>query len=292
MSPSILILNHRHDSPVDGSKYTINSLLTVWRQMGLSVLFQSGLPPLRGMDADIAVNHVCSTATPARYLRYLSRYPTVLNGGLVDTSKQLYNSDLLSAGDAYDGPVIVKTTLNSGGANEHKQAARLSRYFGALLRAPRRVFAPASHWGTTARVKSRDYPVYDRPSLVPPEVWTNPNLLVQKFQPELEGDGLYRLRSWYLLGDQGFHVVTVAKQPIVKGVNIVDRWVANDGTPTELTEVRKKMRVDYGRFDYVMVGGKGVVYEINRTPKNSPEAAVKYAAQWRGLAEGISAFLG
>jgi hypothetical protein len=290
LTSRILIQTHRRDSPIEGSKYTLNSLLGFWRQMGLSILFQSGLPPWGTVAAEIAMNHICATRTPAPYLNYLCRFPTVINGALVDTSKQLYNRDLLSRGNRYDGPVIIKTKLNSGGANEHKHAGELTRYLNALLRASARPFRRNTHWSTTARLKSRHYPVYDSPSLVPAEVWTNPNLLVQKFQPELEGDNLYRLRSWYLLGDRGFHVVTVGKEPIVKGVNIVDRRVANDGTPTELAEVRKTMRVDFGRFDYVMVGGKAVVYDINRTPKNSPEAVAKYATQWRGLAEGIAAF--
>ena len=291
MSASILIQIHRHDSQVEGSKYTLNSLIGVWRHMGLSVRVQSLLPPLARADADVAINHVCRTATPAPYLRYLSRFPVVVNGGLTDTSKQLYNSDLVSLGDAYDGPVIVKTKLNSGGANEHKHAGWLNRYATGLRQLSARASGRSDYWATTARVKSSDYPVFDRPSLVPPAVWSNPYLIVQRYMPELEGDGRFRLRSWYLFGDKDFHVVTRGKHSNVKGVNIIDRWVANDGTPPELVAIRNKMQVDYARFDYVVVGGKAVVFDINRTPKNSPEATAKYAAQWGGLAEGIGAFL-
>ncbi|HET7211734.1 MAG TPA: hypothetical protein VFI85_08330 [Methyloceanibacter sp.] len=50
-------------------------------------------------------------------------------------------------------------------------------------------------------------------------------------------------------------MVTVSKEPIVKGRNIIDRWVVDLATPPEMIALREAMRVDFGRFDYVLADG-------------------------------------
>ena len=133
--------------------------------------------------------------------------------------------------------------------------------------------------------------IYDHPDLVPAKFWGNPLFVIQKFQTEMESEDLYRLRSWYVLGNRDFHVVTVSKEPIVKGRNIIHRWVVDLATPPELSALREAMRVDFGRFDYVLVDGKPAVFDVGRTPASTPGAVAKYASQWAHLAEGIKKFL-
>ncbi len=192
--------------------------------------------------------------------------------------------------------MIVKTNLNYGGVKEHRvlqrKRRRRQRYLGFLSRLwgdDSDEITPS--WHRVSRLEPAAYPIYDHASLVPAGVWRNRNLIVQRFLPERDDGGLYLLRSWYLLGDRGFHVVTRASEPIVKGSNIIERNVVDMETPVELAALQKVMRVDYGRFDYVMVDGKPVVYDINRTPTSSPAAVTHYVPQWSQLAEGIAAFL-
>jgi hypothetical protein len=291
VSVDILILTHRHDKSIEDSRYTIAILVKLWRQMGFTVGITRGCSRFPVIDAAVAINHVALTVTPSQYLKYLRRFPTVINGELADISKSKFSRDLLSREDDYNRAVMVKTDRNYGGRVEYRLRNRQwrsgpSRYIRFLLRRVNALGRDRSAPDPYA------YPIYDHPSLVPAEVWANPHLVVQKFQPEFEGTSLYRLRSWYVLGNRGFHVTTVGKEPIVKGRNIIDRWVTNIVTPPEMEALRKEMQVDYGRFDYVMIDDKPVVYDINRTPTSSPAAVAQYASQWRDLAEGIRTFHG
>lgn len=296
MSVDILVLTHEQDRATADSSATINILANLWRQRGLTVSFQTGLSRSARMEAAVAINHVDLTVTPRRYATFLARFPKTINGGLTDISKTRYCRDLLRSADAHDGPVIVKTNLNYGGIKEHRvlqrKRRRRQRYLGPLSH----LWGDESDeitppWHRVSRLEPAAYPIYDHASLVPTGVWRNRNLIVQRFLPERDDRGLYLLRSWYLLGDRGFHVVTVANEPIVKGSNIIERRVVEMDTPAELATLRKAMRVDYGRFDYAMVDGKPVVYDINRTPTSSAAAVAHYVPQWSQLAEGIKAFL-
>ncbi len=290
MSVDILIVRHRYDRLIEATTHTIKLLAEHWRQMGLTVGVQQGPSRFGRTNAALAINHVSLTVTPAPYLNYLARFPIVANRELSDTSKSKYCRGLLACGSDYEGPVIVKTELNFGGYAECKLQKReqrdgVRRYLRYLLQ-PLQVQPPEATFSDPYA-----YPIYDHPSLVPVEVWSTPHLVVQKFQPERDSTGRYRLRCWYVFGDRGFHVVTVANEPIVKGRNMVERRVITDATPPELEALRKQLHVDFGRFDYVMIDGSPVVFDINRTPISSTSGALQYAPQWRDLAEGVKAFL-
>ena len=283
----ILILSHRYDRPMGDLGYSINILVDHWRRMGLNVANTLGPSRLRdGGSAAVVVNHVGLTVTPAAYIKFLRRFSRAVNGELTNTSKSAFCQNLVSQPDDYDGSVIVKTELDSGSAGEHAFRPRSGP--AAWLRYLRGADAGLSK--TKKFTRSR-YLIYDHPDLVPAKFWGNPHFVIQKFQAEMESEDLFRLRSWYVLGDRDFHVLTVSKKPIVKGHNIIDRWVVDLATPPEMTAMRKAMRVDYGRFDYVIVEGKPVVFDINRTPISTAGAVAKYAPQWEQLAEGIKSFL-
>src|SRR6476661_4243950 len=79
----ILIVTHRDDRAIDEpGYYTITILVKLWRQMGLRVSLVKGPSRFGDIDATAAINHVDLTVTPARYLAYLKRFSTVINGGL------------------------------------------------------------------------------------------------------------------------------------------------------------------------------------------------------------------
>ena len=282
----ILILSHRYDKPLADTTYSIKILVDHWRRMGLNVANTLGTRLRDGESAAVVVNHVGLTLTPADYLESLRRFPRVVNGELTNTSKSAFSQNLVTQRDGYDGSVIVKTDFDSGSAGESKFRPHSGP--AAWLRYLRGGDAGLSK---TKKFKRSRYLIYDHPDLVPAEFWGDRLFVVQKFQAEMESEGLYRLRSWYVLGDRDFHVLTVSKEPIVKGRNIIDRWVVDLATPPEMNVLREAMRVDFGRFDYVLIDGKPVVFDINRTPTSTPGAVAKYAPQWAQLAEGINSFL-
>jgi hypothetical protein len=298
VSLDILILAHRNDGLTelsvnrgfgkDASKqsYTIGILAGIWRQLGLTVAVKRGSSQFSWPCATAAINHVNLTVTPAHCLRCLRRFTHTVNAGFTDSSKSKYCRDLLRGDDGYDGPVIVKTDLNFGGRAEYKlQQMMESSWRRQLVRFVSNSGVTVSAWDPY------NYPIYDHASQVPIEVWNDPNLVVQKFQAERSNNGLYCLRSWYFLGDCGFHVVTASKEPIVKGRNAITRQIADIATPPEIELLRKELRVDFGRLDYGLLAGKSVVYDINRTPAVTSASAGQYSSQWRGLAEGIFRFL-
>lgn len=287
MAVDILILSHRYDRPVANSRYTVNILVEHWQRMGLTVANRLG--PGRwddGQSAAVVVNHVGLTMTPATYLRYLRRFPRAVNGALTNTSKSAFSRDLVSRADGYSGRVIVKTDFDSGSLGEYRlrprsgPAAWLRHFSGADAAVAK-----------LKKFKGSKYLIYDHPEQVPAKFWGNKLFVIQKFQAEMESENLYRLRSWYVLGNRDFHVVTISKEPIVKGRNIIDRWVVDLATPPEMIALREALRVDFGRFDYVLIDGKPVVFDINRTPGSTAGAVAKYAPQWAQLAEGIHKFL-
>ena len=300
--PDILVLAHRNDWFFDAplgsergfnerdaseQRYTICVLADIWRQLGLNIRVKRGASRFSTALVRVAINHVSLTLTPPLYLNYLRRFPIVVNRDFTDTSKSKYCCRLLSSQDRYDGPVIVKTDLNFGGKIERKLQKQKQRSFPfRYLSLFRRPMADAS-----THMDPHAYPIFDHPSGVPDEVWGNPYLIVQKFLPERDDAGLYRLRSWYVFGNRGFHVLAVGKEPIVKGQNMVRRDVIDIKTPPEMELLRKQMRVDYGRFDYALIDGKPVVYDINRTPTITAASEAQYNSQLRDLAKGIVPFL-
>src|SRR5690606_13296717 len=108
------------------------------------------------------------------------------------------------------GPVIVKTDRNYGGIKEYRLAERERLGWRRHLRPERSAFPPAgaAGWSRVAWIDPAEYPVFDSVRDVPAAVWAKPALVVQRFVPERDAEGNYLLRSWYLLGGRGFHVVT------------------------------------------------------------------------------------
>ena len=61
--------------------------------------------------------------------------------------------------------------------------------------------------------------------------------------------------------------------------------------PRELRSIREEMGFDYGKFDYGIVDGEVVLYDVNRTPGAAPDAGL-HADTVEALAPGIRDFLG
>ncbi len=255
----------------------VDALALRWTQAGHRVITHHG--PKGLPDADIVVLHVDATRIPLAYLRRLRAYPAVVNGGAVDISKPQYSKQVVRADDDYQGPVIVKTKLNFGGIPEQQRRGRVRR----LLHGVRR-----RGWKHLDSLDPLDYPIFDRKRDVPAGAWSNPNLMVERFVPEKEGE-LFFVRYWIFFGDQGWACRFGSQTPIAK---FHTRVTAEEPVPVpgELVELRRRLGVDYGRIDYVQHHGKVVVFDVNKTLGGGGDQS-EYAHGLDAMASGIDHFL-
>lgn len=291
MKKTILILLHQYEQHLSTLPFTIRFLKQEWEQMDFAVKVAYGTR--HPMAADIAINHVDMNVTPQTYLKYLQAYPVVVNGRVADISKTLFSGNILSPDDGYDGKVIIKTKANAGGKREQCFKPKLIRKVQGYTRRLREGADGLIRKFTWSRVKTLEstrYPIFDSIRNLPPGVWENQNLIVEKFLPETDRDGNYYLRAWSFLGDKSLNVLTRADSPVIKRGVIKKREILSDTVPEELVSVRRQMGFDYGRFDYALVNGKVVLYDVNRTPTISPKALEAYSHKIKEMAKGILSF--
>lgn len=254
-----------------------------WRQSGVEVHVLPG--PDARVEADIGILHVDLTHVPADYLECARRFPYVLNGRVIDISKRHVSRNLVHAGDGYDGPVIVKTNRNCGGAGEdqvHGPPTGASRLIaGVRRRLP---------WTLRRDIPTADYRLFRSTREVPKLVWLNRDLVVERFLPEMR-DGYYCLRTWVFLGDRETNSISYSSEPIVKSSSVVRRESVAD-IPDELRQIRTSMGFDFGKFDYSIVDGRPVLYDTNRTPSVARLKPEQFMPQARHLADGLESFLG
>jgi hypothetical protein len=281
MKKRILILNHQNRE-LNIYSSTINILKREWELSGFEVEVVCGIRHY--VPADAAINHVDLTDTPDDYIDYLKKYPVVINGKVKSISKTYFSKQLLNRGDDHKGKVVIKTNANCGGASELKLAGKDTWIINKIA-------AIFSRWPKIIFIKSSDYLILESIRSVPDDIWENKYLIVEKFLPEQDNEGNYRLRAWSFLGNRSLHVLTTSTQPIVKGKSIIKREILSDDVPEELILFRKQMGFDYGRFDYAIFEGKVVLYDVNRTPTTSAKAAVLYAKKIKEMASGINDFI-
>ena len=189
----------------------------------------------------------------------------------------------LLLGDGYKGPVIVKTNRNFGGRPE----ARLVNK-GPLLRRYVHLFRNKLPWSYRSRLFASDYHIFESISQGPRVVWHNPDLVAERFLPECH-DGFYCLSTWVFLGDSETNSLSYSHQPVVKASNILRRETVAE-VPDELRQMRR-LRFDFGEFDYAIVDGRVVLYDTNRTPTLGNFPKEQFLPNIRLLAEGIRAYL-
>ncbi len=282
----IAVLFHKNDRVRKLSAYAIYHLAEFWRRAGHEVVFVFGTDA--AVPADIILVHVDLSVVPDRYLSFAARYPIALNGRVKDIRKSGYSESRLGPGDAWDGPVIVKSELNTGGATERVLGEPLwllerPRMLGAW-RAMRRVWE-----GSPPFTGSSDYRICERRQEVPAAVFQDRRFIVEKFLPEIE-DGLYWVRTFHFLGDRWTCTRLGSRDPIVK-VRTTIR--AEPIAPAPETEVwRRRFHLDYGKIDYVLAGGRAVLLDINKTTGSSQvERPVDLPHHREHRAAGIDCYL-
>jgi hypothetical protein len=245
------------DEAADANEgYLIMRIASRWRQAGHQV-------DVRNLSfgpgtADLYILHVDqSVINPAR-LEPFSSLP-VVNGGALDITKRRVSRHLLSRDDEYQGPVIIKTDLNSWGDPEWEKSRpnflqRLCRRWKTRL-----------PWRLTRSLPPRTYPWLPSLQDVPGWVWANPAFVVERFIPEID-DGHYVTHYWVFLGRREFVYTKWSEHYLVKeGLRVKDQ-LRQIGVPDELRRRRQELGLDYGKFDWVVSDGRPVLLDANKTP--------------------------
>jgi hypothetical protein len=258
-----------------------------WVPAGHRLVVHSGLdtPPA----ADLAIPHVPLTRLPQRYAELAASYPRTINGSVSDVSKRRIATDLVTEGESHEGPVIVKTDLNHGGASER----RLRRLEGGVAK---RLFSAVERhlppqW--TGRLPGDRYLLFGSKRDVPRWVWRSPGLIVQPFHVERRGD-LYALHQWYFLGGHECVSTFLSRDPMVKLANVVERLPLHQDVPEAIRRRRAQLKFDYGKFDYVISNDVPILLDANPTPtgRADQQKTPRVLAICSALASGLAEFLG
>ncbi|HUP18539.1 MAG TPA: hypothetical protein VM778_01150 [Gemmatimonadota bacterium] len=289
---TIAIIAHRDDM-FSGQPRLVRLLIPRWEEMGLRVTVVTD--PASACEADVAFLHVSLSLVPDAYSELAARFPRTVNGSVRDIRRRAFSRLLVDQEGPDPGRVIVKTDWNSGGWRELRGeilASTVGRWARPLQPTGRpwrwvsRLEA-ARPWSRRRALPVDAYPVFPSREAVPEGVWKNPNLVVERFVAEREGP-LYVCRHWLFLGDREATRRTVSPDPTVKFRGAMENTAGR--VPEELRRVREELGFDYGKFDYGIVDGEVVLYDVNRTPGASADARV-HAETVAALSEGILEFL-
>ncbi len=289
-TPTIAIITHESDNFAEW-KYFLKLLVHAWEKRGLKVVIVTNMTNYQ--PADIAFLHVDLTVVPQSCIEVLRRYPRVVNGRALDMQKRLFSDLLVTEESNWAGPVIVKTEWNCGGWREFRAwlentlIGRILRRHGGFetyhkFRARQEA---RRSWRDKRLLPYGQYPVYPSSKDVPRGVWKNANLVVEKFISEKNGDE-YHCRHWVFLGPREVTFRSYSKDQVVKLNGRMEQ--TDDEVPADLRAIRAQLGFDYGKFDYCVVDGKTVLYDVNRTP--AAGIAERYLWEVPLLENGIDEF--
>ncbi len=272
----IIVFTHEYDTFDDfhlpfspaSRGYLLQRVLRGAEALGHSWRVVKGAQPYAG---DAAILHVDATVVAPEYLALAKNFKHTLNFGCSDNSKRKISDAVLSPGDPWEGPVIVKSNLNFGGRREvlhNRIAERRGR--------------PAPHPGA---VLSPEYQVLNHKDEVSDGIWSDPALVVERFVPERVGAG-YAMRVWLFMGSYERCMRHISNSPIIKVGNTL-RMEAAEVHPTMRVK-RRRLGFDYGKFDYVEQNGEAFLLDANRTPGAPPREVDALRDFGKGLHELIA----
>ena len=272
----INILHHRNKRARRIADCLITQLAERWTQEGFIVNHLHGCD--EHVPADVLISHVDLSCVPDEYLQFASKFPTVINEGLTDIRKRTISPNIVAKTDTYDGAVIVKSDLNSGGAPE-RQVGLIRRKAGFSIL--RKIKKRLKIKDPSSIRKAMDYIVYSEKSKVPNWVFDDDSLVVEKFLPEKHGNEYYQ-RRYYFLGDAEYNEVHATSVAIHAGDSDDHclRYWEESSIPEALRTYRKNIKADYGKIDYVIRDGEVIVFDVNRTPSCGNAATNSYEAEW------------
>lgn len=243
---TIVILQHRLQKGFK-QPYLIHAVAEHWLKQNHQVILHYGIdkPP----PGDVAIVNIDLTVIPSAYLALFDRYEKVVNCNTPDISKRAYSQLLITQDSDWDGPVIVKTNANFGGRIERRLQQRAQ--------------ANGIEIDFAVGPTMANYPVFEDRSRVPGDVWDQDALIVEKFLPERDAKNYY-MRVWVFLGEAERSYRMRAESQVIKSHDILEREVVE--VPKEIRTWRERLGFDFGKFDYVIVDGKPILIDANRTP--------------------------
>jgi hypothetical protein len=258
------------------ARYLVSELARYWERRGIRVSAGAEWEP----GAALGILHVDRTRVRPEEIPAAAGSVRLLNARVLDISKRVFSSLILARGDAWDGPVIVKSNLNHFGIpEEHGRSP-------ALVARARLGLARLS-WRLAKALPPGRYPVLPRLAAVPDWVWSEPDLLVERFVPERDG-GRYCLRGWIFFGSRSYSYRLFSTHPLVKSGSMVGYEYLEGPPPPELEAIRAAHGFDFGKFDYVVVDGRVILLDANKTPTLAGDGESPRLAH---LAEGVEELL-
>jgi hypothetical protein len=257
----IVVITHEREREDHAIRHTAD----FWLADGLEVLF------LRGVDefvpADLAIMHVDLSVVPPEYVEFARQYPVTLNGEVTDIRKTAFSALRVTRASDYAGKVIVKSNLNFGGEPERRLGVR------------------------TDALPQGDYPIYDSPGEVPDRFFEGEDFIVEKFVPEVE-NGRYHARAFHFFGDR-FNCERIASDDPIVTVTDPTRIEREDvEAHPDVFELKKKLKIDFGKIDYVQHDGSVSLLDVNKTPGAYAGAITEATrAARRDRADGLYAYL-
>jgi len=222
------------------------------------------------MRGDIGLLHTDCTAVSDEYLALANNFDVPLNFNVRDISKRIVSGAILPEHQSWQGPVIIKSDLNCGGASEQRHNIEAKR-----KRRP--IPHPCiEHVDGYVILPSRDQ--------VPQSIWDNPNMVVERFVPEREQGG-YAVRTWVFMGERERCTRHVSTQPIVKAEGIISQTASP--IPEAIRAERTRLGFDFGKLDFVIHDGQPILLDANRTPGISATLQGFLQAGAKNLAEGL-----
>jgi hypothetical protein len=122
---------------------------------------------------------------------------------------------------------------------------------------------------------------------VPESWWSRPELVIERFVPEREGEA-YAVRNYQFLGDRWTCTRMLAPHPIV---NRYTQVTVEDVEPhPAIQQMRHDLGFDYGKFDYfdyVVHEGEALLLDVNKTTGAGMPPTPELQARRRIRAEGL-----
>lgn len=252
--------------------YLLGAILDRWAERGHQWALSTPNDPV---DADAAFYHVDGTIVPDEYTDFAGRYGTVVNGRTSDISKRAISRNLVTPQSDWSGQVICKSNLNNSGQMELLQNERAV----AAGQAPLHRIKPVSH----------KYAIFRSVADVPDVIWNEPQLVVEKFLPESNGDGSYSLRSWVFCGPNERCTRLIVEKSVSKARDIIATEPCE--VPDAIRAERERLGFDYGKFDFAIPEEGPVLFDANRTPGNPRTIQDMVDAGAANLADGLERLL-
>jgi hypothetical protein len=256
----ILILTHTTAETLKG--YFLARVVREWKMEGIDVLIHNDLTTW--VPADVCLVHVDLSIVPSPYIQFAARYPSTINLHITDIRKKSYSRNRVTRGDGYEGPIIVKTSLNCAGEPERRTNAQpiLHRIWKKFNRELSRR-SPGLPFQQPSITAKQHYRIFQERRMLPVGWLDRDDIIVERFRPERSGAN-YVLREWYFLGDREVCRCEISPDPIF---TYGERCPSLEAPPPDaIRQIREELRIDYGKIDYAIdVDGAPVLFDVNKT---------------------------